>query len=116
MLGGAGEKVQPAASVPQRRGTAPMSPSTSNEARTAAVAHAVLAPDEAPSITLLATGSARLEGQTFHALADEISYDESKGLYMLKSFGDRESMLWREAQPGGERTAVVTRTTSRRRF
>lgn len=65
---------------------------------------------DSPSITLLATGNARLEGQTFHALADEISYDESKGLYMLKSFGDRESMLWRESQPGGERTAVVTRT------
>ena len=62
------------------------------------------------SITLLATGNARLEGQTFHALADEISYDESKGLYMLKSFGNRESMLWRESQPGGDRTAVVTRT------
>lgn len=62
------------------------------------------------SITLLATGNARLEGQTFHALADEISYDESKGLYMLKSLGNRESMLWRESQPGGDRTAVVTRT------
>jgi len=65
---------------------------------------------ESESIMLLATGNARLEGQTFHALADEISYDESKGLYMLKSFGDRESMLWREPQAGGERSAVVTRT------
>lgn len=65
---------------------------------------------DSESIVLLATGNARLEGQTFHALADEISYDESKGLYMLKSFGDRESMLWREPQVGGERSAVVTRT------
>lgn len=61
-------------------------------------------------VELLAKDNARLEGKSFFAQADEISFDESKGLYMLKSYGNNQSMLWREKQRGGKRTAVVTRT------
>jgi hypothetical protein len=60
-------------------------------------------------VELLARENARLEGRSFFAQADEISYDESKGLYMLRSSGD-ESILWREKVAGGERTAVVAET------
>jgi len=60
-------------------------------------------------VELLARENARLEGRSFFAQADEISYDESKGLYMLRSSGD-ESILWREKIAGGERTAVVAET------
>ncbi len=60
-------------------------------------------------VELLAKENARLEGRSFFAQADEISYDESKGLYMLRSSGD-ESILWREKVAGGERTAVVAET------
>jgi hypothetical protein len=61
-------------------------------------------------IELLASGNASLEGKTFYGLADEVSYDESKGLYMLKSYGENESTLWREKQRGAERTVVGART------
>ena len=44
----------------------------------------------------------RAEGQSFFAQADEISYDESKGLYVLRSKG-RDSILTREKQRGGKR-------------
>lgn len=65
--------------------------------------------DDAKHVELLAKENARLEGRSFFAQADEISYDESKGLYMLRSSGD-ESILWREKVAGGERTAVVAET------
>lgn len=65
--------------------------------------------DGVKHVELLAKENARLEGRSFFAQADEISYDESKGLYMLRSSGD-ESILWREKVAGGERTAVVAET------
>lgn len=65
--------------------------------------------DDTKHVELLAKENARLEGRSFFAQADEISYDESKGLYMLRSSGD-ESILWREKVAGGERTAVVAET------
>ena len=65
--------------------------------------------DGTKHVELLAKENARLEGRSFFAQADEISYDESKGLYMLRSSGD-ESILWREKVAGGERTAVVAET------
>lgn len=65
--------------------------------------------DGSKHVELLAKENARLEGRSFFAQADEISFDESKGLYMLRSSGD-ESMLWREKVAGGERTAVVAET------
>jgi len=60
-------------------------------------------------VQLQARQNARLEGQSFFAHADEISFDESKGLYMLRSFGDQESMLSR-LQPAGDWTQAVART------
>lgn len=62
------------------------------------------------SVELLAQGNARLEGQNFFAQAYEISFDETKGLYTLRSRGDQQAMLWRQARPGGARTPVVART------
>lgn len=53
-------------------------------------------------ITLLARGNAELDGEKFHGRADNISYDESKGLYILKSFGKRKATIWRQTQIGGE--------------
>jgi hypothetical protein len=59
---------------------------------------------------LRATGNARLEGQSFFAQAEEITFDESKGLYQLKSFGNQDSVLSREKVRFGERSEVVART------
>ncbi len=60
-------------------------------------------------VTLVASHNARLEGQSFFAQADEISYDESKGLYVLRSKG-RDSILTREQQRGGKRAVAAARS------
>lgn len=59
-----------------------------------------------PFIELLAEGNATLEGRGFHALADSISYDESKGSYVLRALGNRKAKIWRETTVGGERSSV----------
>jgi len=41
-----------------------------------------------------------LEGGTFHARAESISYDESKGVYRLRSLGAQKASIWRQAAPG----------------
>jgi hypothetical protein len=51
---------------------------------------------------LLASGNAELEGRSFHGRADTISYDESKGLYILRSTGSRMATIWRQKQIGDE--------------
>ena len=62
------------------------------------------------TIELLAQGNARLEGKSFFAQAYEISFDETKGLYTLRSQGDQQAMLWRQDRPGGKRIPVVAKT------
>jgi len=63
-------------------------------------------------ISMLAKGNAEVEGNTliknkstptsqkFSASADTISFDESKDLYMLRSFGNRKATLRRDSQAG----------------
>jgi len=51
-------------------------------------------------VTLLAEGNAELEGRAFHAQADFITYDESKGLYLLRSSGKRNATIWRQKHIG----------------
>ena len=51
---------------------------------------------------MLGSGNAELEGRTFHARADTISFDESKGLYVLRSLGNSKATIWRQKQVGGE--------------
>lgn len=52
-------------------------------------------------IELRADGDAKLEGRSFYAQADSISFDESKELYTLRSKGNRQVTIWRQATPGG---------------
>ena len=66
-------------------------------------------PQGSSYVTLVASRNARLEGQSFFAQADEISYDESKGLYVLRSKG-RDSILTREKQRGGKRAVAAARS------
>lgn len=63
-------------------------------------------------ISMLAKGNAELEGnalvknkrtptnQSFIARADTISFDESKDLYMMRSFGNRKATIRRYSQAG----------------
>jgi hypothetical protein len=58
---------------------------------------------------ILGSGNAELEGRTFHALGDNISYDESKGLYIISANGRRNATIWREAVIGATRQMAVGR-------
>jgi hypothetical protein len=55
-------------------------------------------------IDMVATGNTELDGRSFHALAHSVSYDESKGVYILTGDGKREAIIWRETTPGGPRS------------
>jgi hypothetical protein len=54
-------------------------------------------------VEMAATGNAELEGRSFHALAYSVTYDESKGLYVLTGDGKRDAQIWRESAPGAQR-------------
>jgi hypothetical protein len=51
-------------------------------------------------VQLLGAGEARLDGHGFYGRADQISYDETKGRFILNSFGNRKASIWRENQKG----------------
>lgn len=55
-----------------------------------------------PHIELEAKGNAKLEGRSFNARADEITFDESKKLYTLRATGNRQVTIWRQTTPDGE--------------
>ena len=46
----------------------------------------------------------------FNALADTVSYDESKGRYTLKSRGNRLATLWREEKVGAPKSKAEARS------
>jgi hypothetical protein len=53
-------------------------------------------------VEMEATGNTELEGRTFHAMAHVATYDESKGLYVLKGDGKRNAKIWQQKIPGAE--------------
>jgi hypothetical protein len=59
-------------------------------------------PREGEFATLAATGHCELEGQVFRAVADVLSYDESKVLFTLKGLGNHEACIYYQKQPGEE--------------
>ena len=58
-------------------------------------------------LEMQATGNTVLHGRSFHALAYSVTYDESKGLYILSGDGKRDAQLWRETTIGAEKGAQV---------
>lgn len=63
-----------------------------------------------PHIELEAKGNAKLEGRSFNARADEITFDESKKLYTLRATGNREVTIWRQSTPDGEPSAASAKS------
>ena len=57
-------------------------------------------------VQLLGAGDARLEGRGFSGRADQVSYDETKEKYVLRSLGHRKATIWREKSPGDQQQAV----------
>jgi len=60
-----------------------------------------------PSIELEATGSARVEGRDFAALAARMSYNQNKGLMILEGDGWTKATLSRQTRVGGPRDLGV---------
>ncbi len=62
--------------------------------------------DEASYAHLLAKGNVYLEGRTAHGTfngsANSVSFDESKGLYTLRSQGREKATIFRQTQVGGD--------------
>lgn len=50
--------------------------------------------------TAFGAGNVYLRGREFFARADEVTYDESKDLYVLRAKGDRNATIWREKPTG----------------
>ena len=63
-----------------------------------------------PHVELEAKGNAKLEGRTFNARADEITFDESKQLYTLRATGNRQATIWRQSTPNGEPSEASAKT------
>lgn len=61
-------------------------------------------------IELEAKGNAKLEGRTFNARADEITFDESKELYTLRATGNRQATIWRQSTANGEPSEASAKT------
>ena len=57
-------------------------------------------------ITMKATDNVELDGRSFHAMAHIVTYDESKGLYVLNGDGKQDAKIWREKKMGAERDAI----------
>ena len=63
-----------------------------------------------PHIELEAKGNAKLEGRSFNARADEITFDESKKLYTLRATGNRQATIWRQTTLNGEPSEASAKT------
>ena len=53
--------------------------------------------------------NAQIEGRGFYAIADEISFDGSKGLYMLRAHGNQNAMVSRDSERGPRGNATGRR-------
>ncbi|MBS0263376.1 MAG: hypothetical protein JSS02_15650 [Planctomycetes bacterium] len=56
-------------------------------------------------VEMKATGNVALEGQSFNALAHQVSYDQSKGQYIISGDGTQDATIYREGTRGGRRSS-----------
>ncbi|MEQ8786773.1 MAG: hypothetical protein RIC55_10765 [Pirellulaceae bacterium] len=61
------------------------------------------------AIELLAKGNAVVEGKSFNAQADRLTYAEAKDLVVLEGDGRSNAELWRQLEVGGERSYAAAR-------
>jgi lipopolysaccharide export system protein LptA len=65
---------------------------------------------EATHVTLLATGNAQIEGKDFRGEGDRISYDGSKGQYILRGDSNQDAVIVRQKKVGGDSAPVRANT------
>jgi lipopolysaccharide export system protein LptA len=58
-------------------------------------------------VTMRAVRDAELDGRSFHAVAHIVTYDESKGLYVLTGDGKRNATIWQEKTQGAQPSATA---------
>ncbi len=68
------------------------------------------APGGKPTVEFIAEKNARVEGHGFNGQGDFISFDGANDLFTIRSLGDADSMLQREARPGAGGVPVVAKT------
>ncbi|SFH80702.1 hypothetical protein [Planctomicrobium piriforme] len=68
----------------------------------------LLADQKTSSVEVFATGATELEGHAFHAYADELTYDESRGQFVLRGLG-REATLYYQQEVGKPSTTSAAR-------
>jgi hypothetical protein len=56
-------------------------------------------------LELKATGNVALEGNSFSALAHQVTYDESKDQYIISGDGAQNATIFRESETGGRRNS-----------
>lgn len=63
-----------------------------------------------PTLEFIAEKNARVEGHGFNGQGDFISFDGANDLFTIRSLGDADSMLQREARPGAGGVPVIAKT------
>jgi lipopolysaccharide export system protein LptA len=66
-------------------------------------------PGTRPSVGLVAEGNTVVEGTTFTARANRITYEEAKDLLVLEGDGLSYAELFRQLQPGADRSQATAR-------
>jgi lipopolysaccharide export system protein LptA len=61
------------------------------------------------AVEMVAKGNAEVEGKTFNARADRLTYAEAKDLVVLEGDGRSNAELWRQTEIGGERSYAAAR-------
>jgi hypothetical protein len=61
------------------------------------------------AVEMVAEGNAEVEGKTFNARADRLTYAEAKDLVVLEGDGRSNAELWRQTEIGGERSYAAAR-------
>jgi hypothetical protein len=57
-------------------------------------------------VELVGSENAEIEGEDFNGRADQITFDQSKGLFTLRSIGNRKATIWRQADVSQPATRV----------
>ncbi len=57
-------------------------------------------------VELVGSENAEIEGEGFNGRADQITFDQSKGLFTLRSIGNRKATIWRQADLSQPATRV----------
>jgi hypothetical protein len=59
-------------------------------------------PSDTAYLRMTATGNVDMDGKSFHARADVVTYDDLKKLFVLRAMGAQAATIWQYETPGAE--------------